>query len=41
MSTSAQGLTSAEVAERVAQGRVNRVRRSDAASTSTSSSATC
>jgi cation-transporting P-type ATPase E len=31
MSTSAQGLTSAEVAERVAQGRVNRVRRSDAA----------
>jgi cation-transporting ATPase E len=31
MITSARGLTSAEVAERVAQGRVNRVRRSDAA----------
>ncbi|MFO0841361.1 MAG: HAD-IC family P-type ATPase [Gemmataceae bacterium] len=31
MSTSVAGLTGAEVAERVAQGRVNRVRRSDAA----------
>ena len=31
MTTPAEGLTGAEVAERVAQGRVNRVRRSDAA----------